>query len=159
LLRSAPNFVDVVGEEPMVGDRGNRLQAFSFYHRGWGDLHLLDGKSLKELDAFAIPEALKEEYAEAFGVLSVHEVKTDPRKAVHLAYASWYGGGLRVLSFSRKGIREVGHYLDSTGNMFWGTFPIRTAPDQRPLLLMSDMHYGLFIFRYTGPADPIPVLL
>lgn len=159
LLRSPANFVDVVGEEPVAGDRGSRLQAFSFYHRGWGDLHLLDGKSLKELDAFAIPEALKEEYAEAFGVLSAHEVKTDPRKKVHLAYASWYGGGLRVMSFSRKGIREVGHYLDSTGNMFWGTFPIRPAADQRPLLLMSDMHYGLFIFRYTGPADPIPVLL
>jgi hypothetical protein len=95
-------------------------------------------------------------------VLSVHEIKTDPRLGVNLAYSSYYRAGLRVLSFGEGGLREVGHFVSPHGNNFWGTFPHIIGTDPRsprvesmstkPYLLMSDRDSGLWIFRYTGPV-------
>ena len=74
---------------------------------GWGYAHLYrtgSGK-LNEVGApFAIPEGIDERYATDFGDLSIHEFAADPD--VNLAYASYYSGGLRVLSFGDAGIRR-----------------------------------------------------
>jgi hypothetical protein len=40
------------------------------------------------VDSYAVPKALDEDFAADFGTLSVHEVKTDPRPGVNLAYFS-----------------------------------------------------------------------
>lgn len=75
---------------------------------GWGYVHLLDANTLEEIDAYAVPEALDPAFAEGFGALTVHEVETDPRPNVNLAYFSYYSAGLRVAKFGRDGIEEVG---------------------------------------------------
>jgi hypothetical protein len=93
----------------------------------------------------------------------VHEVKTDPRRGVNLAYFSYYAAGFRVAEFGRNGIEEVGFFIDQGGNNFWGVFPIgnETAghgypshPGRgeglRPLILLSDRDFGLYIVEYTG---------
>lgn len=120
---------------------------------GWGGVTLLDAKTLATLRHFAVPESVDESFASGFGTLSVHEVKTDPRPGVNLAYLSYYGAGARVLSFSRSGVREVGRFIDQGGNNFWGTFPVAQG-SAAPLWLLSDMDYGLYILRYTGPTRP-----
>jgi hypothetical protein len=98
-----------------------------------------------------VPEALDEDFAEGFGTLSVHEVKTDPRERVNLAYISYYNAGARVVKFGKSGMHEVGFFIDEGGNHFWGTFPHRLGKTQgAPLLLFSDRDRGLYILRYTG---------
>ena len=88
----------------------------------------------------------------AAGTLSVHEVKTDPRTKVDLAYISYYNAGARVVKLSHKhGIVEKGFFIDEGGNHFWGTFPHRLGKSRgAPLLLFSDRDRGLYILRYTG---------
>jgi hypothetical protein len=114
-------------------------------------LHDARDPNLKIIDSYAVPEALDHEFAEGFGVLSVHEVKTDPRTNVNLAYISYYNAGARVVKFDRKGIKEVGFFIDEGGNHFWGTFPFRLGKSQgAPYLAFSDRDSGLYILRYTG---------
>jgi hypothetical protein len=120
---------------------------------GWGYVQLHDARdpNLRIIDSYAVPEALDEGFAETWGILSVHEVKTDPRKKVNLAYISYYNAGARIVKFSRQqGIREVGFFIDEGGNHFWGTFPHRLKGSGAPLLLFSDRDSGLYILRYTG---------
>src|SRR5688572_27633986 len=78
---------------------------------GWGYVQLHDARdaNLRIIDSYAVPEALDEAFADGFGTLSVHEVKTDPRRNVNLAYISYYNAGARVVKFNRRqGIRETG---------------------------------------------------
>lgn len=128
-----------------VGDEVTLTATFD----GWGYVHLLDGQTLESIDTYAVPEAIDPAYADVFP-LSVHEVKTDPRKGVNLGYVSWYTAGARVLKASAKGLKEVGHYIGPNGSDFWGVFPIRNG-SKRPLVLYSDRDYGLYILKYTGP--------
>jgi hypothetical protein len=118
----------------------------SLYRTGQG--------KLERIDSYAIPEALDPAYAFGFGDLSIHEVAMDPDQ--NLAYSSYYAGGMRVFSFGESGIQEVGHYIDSGGNNFWGTETFvagnklaANLQGQR-LFAGSDRDYGIFIFRYTG---------
>lgn len=141
-----PEVVDM----PPVGTVSERLTAEGGVFDGWGYVRLHDAKTLKEIDAYAIPEALDPDYASGFGDLTVHEVKTDPRSKVNLAYFSYYAGGLRVAKFGKNGIHEVGHYIAEGGNNFWGVYPIQLKNQGAPYLLMSDRDSGLWIFRYTG---------
>jgi len=108
-----------------------------------------------------VPEALDPDFAETFGILSVHEVKTDPRRGVNIAYASYYNAGFRVLHFGSGEIEEAGFFIDEGGNHFWGVFPIGdeivgqgygTMPrgGPAPLVLASDRDSGLYILRFTG---------
>jgi hypothetical protein len=46
---------------------------------------------------------------------------------------------------------EVGKYIDAKGNDFWGVAIVEDANGDR-IILASDMDFGLFIFRYTGPV-------
>jgi hypothetical protein len=83
-----------------------------------------------------------------------HNAAMDPNR--NLAYSSYYAGGMRVFSFGESGIQEVGHYIDSGGNNFWGTETFVATNSQagnlqgKRLFAGSDRDYGIFIFRYTG---------
>lgn len=147
---------------PAVGTAGESVDIRSLFD-GWGYVRLIDAQTLQEVDQYAIPEAFDEDYAQGFGNLTVHEVKTDPRR-VDRAYLSYYSGGLRVLDFGGGTLREVGHFIDVGGNDFWGIFPLLQGQallndkdrgrgrdnEKRPLLLMSDRDFGLYVLRYTG---------
>jgi hypothetical protein len=115
---------------------------------GWGYVHLYDAKTFKVIDHWALPEAIDPAFARGFGILSVHEVATDPRR--NRAYVSHYSGGFRVLDFNRGGIKEVGAYIHPDGNNFWGV-EVHYMPDATdPIVLASDRDSGLWIFRYAA---------
>jgi hypothetical protein len=153
------------GGDIPVGAIGERYTASGEFD-GWGYVNLHDATdpNLPIIDSYAIPEALDEDFASGFGTLSVHEVKTDPRRGVNLAYYSYYAGGFRVTEFGDDGFREVGRFIDEGGNEFWGVFPIGDetcghgypgchpgiGQGRRPLILASDMDFGLYVFDYTG---------
>ncbi|HEX6381950.1 MAG TPA: hypothetical protein VF180_11965 [Acidimicrobiia bacterium] len=171
MFNDAPQYTDPTGEgrDIVVGTGGEKYAATTEFD-GWGYVQLHDATQpdLPITDSYAVPEALDERFAEGFGELSVHEVKTDPRRRVNLAYFSYYAAGFRVAEFGRGGIREVGFFIDEGGNNFWGVFPIgdETAghgyqshpgrgEGRRPTVLLSDRDYGLYILEYTGerPKD------
>jgi hypothetical protein len=113
---------------------------------GWGYVHLYDARTFRVIDHWALPEALQARHAEGSGILSVHEVATDPRR--NRAYVSHYGGGLRVLDFGPGGIREVGALIAKGGSNFWGV-EVHYLPGWRtPVVLGSDRDAGLWIVRY-----------
>jgi hypothetical protein len=126
---------------------------------GWGYVRLVETQTMREVDAYAIPESLDARYATGFGDLSVHEVAVDPNRP-GLAYLSYYSGGLRVVEYDKDGIREVGAFIDDEGNNFWGvehhSLPLtqgnrgKKAARANELILASDRDSGLWIFRYTG---------
>ena len=142
-----------------IGTEGDRIGATSTFD-GWGYVHLFDAATGADLDTFAIPEAMDPAYATGFGDLSVHEVATDPTDP-SLAYLSYYAGGLVAVQIqcSNPGdnttceLVEVGGYLDSEGNNFWGVEVIPNPADDpnvtgdEVLILASDRDYGLYIFR------------
>jgi hypothetical protein len=146
--------------EPDIGTLGEYVDAAGTFD-GWGYVHLFNAKTLAEIDTYAIPEALDPAFADDFGALSVHEVATDPEH--NIAYVSYYAGGFRVLKFGKRGIEEVGHFIDTGGNDFWGVQLVTPNhhddghkndghhdDEDHPLILASDRDSGLYIFRYTG---------
>jgi len=129
--------------------------SIDFPFDGWGYAHLFRvgaGKLTEVGRPYAIEEGIDERYANNFGDLSIHEFATDPQ--TNLAYASYYSGGLRVLSYGDSGLQEVGRYIDPSGNNFWGVEQF-TSNGQR-LIALSDRDYGLYILKYTGPGAPAP---
>jgi hypothetical protein len=141
---------------PAAGTPGEEVNISSVF-QGWGYATLYDASTLEPVDAYAIDEAIDPDFAQNFGDLTVHEVKTDPRPGMNLAYFSWYAGGLRVAQFDDEDIEEVGHFIADGGNNFWGVFPHflpgSNPEEERPLILNSDRDSGLWIFQYTG-AEP-----
>jgi hypothetical protein len=139
-------------DEPEIGTLGADVRAAAEFD-GWGYVRLLERETMEEIDAYAIDEALDEDFAQGFGDLSVHEVAVDPRRR-GLAYLSYYSGGLRVIRYGANGIEEVGHYIHENGNNFWGVevHRLRGAGEWsgKTLILASDRDSGLWIFRYTG---------
>jgi hypothetical protein len=136
---------------PAKGTLGERIFAQGGVFDGWGYVHLLNANSLQEIDAYAVPEGLDPAFQTGFGNLTVHEVQTDPRANVNLAYISYYDAGFRVVKFGKHGITEVGHFIDEGGNDFWGIEPIQLGMSQgAPLVPASDRDFGLYIFSYTG---------
>jgi hypothetical protein len=146
--------------EPAVGTLGPRLQAESEFD-GWGYARLINtsGGSQTEVGQFNIPETADPAFASGFGDVTVHEVEV-PRGDSdeggpnvdddRVAYFSWYSGGFRVIDITDPANPlEVGNYIDSAGNNFWG---VALAEDQNGdrIVLASDRDFGLFIFRYTG---------
>lgn len=145
-----PNYVVPAGSyEPEVGRRGDDVMIWTFVDGSWGDLRLIDARTMRQRDQFQIREALSPKYDEGFGWLTVHEIKPDPRARSQIVYASWYSGGMRVISHAKGRLRELGHFISDHGSDYWGVFPVGQASGP-PLVLMSDMHYGLEILRYTG---------
>jgi hypothetical protein len=119
---------------------------------GWGyvrlfgtDIPRAGGEgSISQIDTFALAEAQSEDFATGYGDLSVHEVAMDPDGRT--AYLSYYSGGLRVLSYGRQGLEEVGAFVDEGGNNFWGVETYRR--DGETYVLASDRDYGLYVFRH-----------
>jgi hypothetical protein len=143
-------------DAPAIGAvSGKRVRATSVFD-GWGYAHLFKNEAGKvtRVGSYAIDEAKDPAFAFGFGDLSIHEFATDPTE--NLAYISYYAGGARVVRFGPNGIEEVGHYIDSQGNNFWGVETFVAGSDQagnlqgKRLFAESDRDYGLFIFRYTG---------
>jgi hypothetical protein len=155
---SGPEFADM----PAIGTLGETISVQPGVFDGWGYMNLHDATkpNLPIIGHYAIPEAFDPTKASGFGALSIHEVKTDPRPDANLGYISYYSGGFRVVRFNKKGIFEVGRFIDEGGNDFWGVFPIgdETAghgypngvSGGNPYVLASDRDFGLYIFRYTG---------
>jgi hypothetical protein len=136
--------------EPAIGTLGEKVEGTSVFD-GWGYMHVYENGTgkLREVDAFAIDEALDPRFAFGFGDLSVHEFATDPTE--RLAYSSYYAGGFRVMSFGPDGLEQVGKFIDRGGNNFWGVEQF-TTPEGERLVGASDRDFGLYIFRYTGPG-------
>jgi hypothetical protein len=153
MFNDEPAYTGDEGTDIPLGTLGEKFVASTEFD-GWGYVQLHDARdaNLRIIDSYAVPEALDEDFADGFGTLSVHEVKTDPRDNVNFAYISYYNAGARVVQFSRnKGLVEKGFFIDEGGNHFWGTFPHRLGKSQgAPLLLFSDRDHGLYILRYTG---------
>jgi hypothetical protein len=139
-------------DSPAIGTLGAEVLIQSEFD-GWGYVRLLNARTMEEIDAYAIDEAMDPAFASGFGVLSVHEVAVDPFRP-RVAYLSYYAGGLRVIRYGPTGIEEVGHYIHEEGNDFWGV-EVHRLPQRvkgiRKLILASDRDSGLWIFRYTGP--------
>jgi hypothetical protein len=133
---------------PAVGTDGRDVSARSSFD-GWGYAHLYDADTMQEIDQYAVREAREERFALDFGDLSIHETANDP--VTNLAYISYYDAGFRVVRFGADGMQEVGRFIDTRGNNFWG---VETTSDKagNRLILASDRNYGLYILRYTGPG-------
>jgi hypothetical protein len=143
-----------------VGTLGAPIDGVTAKFDGWGYVHLFGvdlgptSGTLTDLDTFAIPEAMDEDFATGFGDLSVHEVATDKTDASR-AYLSYYAGGIRALQIQCTNpadrttceLVETGGYLDPKGNNFWGieTF----VRDGVTYAAGSDMDHGLWIVKRT----------
>jgi hypothetical protein len=151
MFNDPPEYAGPDGADIPLAAMGERYSATTEFD-GWGYVQLHDARdpNLRIIDSYAVREGLDERYAQGFGDLSVHEVKTDPRRDVNLGYISYYSAGARVVEFSnRRGLVEKGFFIDEGGNNFWGTFPHRLGKRRgAPLLLFSDRDYGLYILRY-----------
>ena len=151
LFNTTPGYEGPDDDAPPIGTLGEDIQASALFD-GWGYVRLLDRNSLEEIDAYAIDEALDPDFAFGFGDLSVHEVAVDPVEQ-GLAYLSYYSGGLRVIRYGDRGIKEVGHYIDKKGNDFWGVEVHFLPKTHQKLILASDRDSGLWIFKFTGRTD------
>jgi hypothetical protein len=127
---------------------------------GWGYVRLFRTKfsatpgtegSIEQIGTYALPESQDPEYASGYGDLSVHEVAMDPRADQELAYLSYYAGGVRVLEYGRKGLKEVGAFIDEGGSNFWG-IEVHEMNGET-YLLASDRDHGLYILQYE-PDEP-----
>jgi uncharacterized repeat protein (TIGR01451 family) len=131
---------------PALGTRGSDVRVAGLFDGWTGGVRLLDAATLQEADYFVIPEALDRRFTdENFGILSVHEVATDPTHPV--GYMAWYSAGAIVLDWSSGQLVQTGQYIDAGGNDVWGT-QFHMLPDGRRYFVQSDRNYGLFIFRY-----------
>lgn len=135
--------------EPTLGQDGARVNAAGRFD-GWGYTRLLSAGTGREIAAYAIPEALDPRYASGFGDLSVHEFATDPD--TNLAYAAYYAGGMRVMSFGVEGLTEQGAFIDDRGANFWGVEQFTSSRDGCRYIAGSDRDFGLYVLRYTGPG-------
>jgi hypothetical protein len=164
LFGTTPQFTEPYSSDdaPAIGAvSSKRVRATSVFD-GWGYAHLFksdggtitQGGKLTRVDSYAIDEAKDPAFAFGFGDLSIHEFATDP--TTNLAYISYYAGGVRVVRFGEGGIDEVGHYIDTQGNNFWGIETFVAGNSQagnlqgKRLFAGSDRDHGLWIFRYTG---------
>jgi hypothetical protein len=155
MFNDTPEYTGAEGTDIPVGATGATYTASTEFD-GWGYVQLHDARdpNLRIIDSYAVPEALDEAFAEGFGILSVHEVKTDPRRSKNLAYLSYYNAGARVVEFTnRRGLVEKGFFIDEGGVHFWGTFPHRLKGRGAPLLLFSDRDSGLYILKFNEGDD------
>jgi hypothetical protein len=146
--------------EPDIGDVGFEVDITATFD-GWGYTRVLDtsGRRITEVSQISIPETADEDFGIGFGDLTVHEVEVprgDPDEGGpapdddRLAYFSWYAGGFRVWDITDPAQpTEVGRYIDSNGNNFWGV-ALAEKPNGDRIVLASDRDFGLFIFEYTG---------
>jgi hypothetical protein len=133
---------------PAKGTAGQTFGAAGGVFDAWGYNHLIDRVTGKEIGQYIVDEANDPAFAQGFGTLSVHEVATDP--SASLAYFSYYDAGFRVAKFGSFGLREVGHFIDTGGNDFWGVEVTGVTSGGRRVIAASDRDFGLYLFVYTG---------
>jgi hypothetical protein len=113
--------------------------------QGWGYLRLfrtdIDAGTMEQIDTYAVPESQDPKYATGFGNFSAAHVAINPDRP--LVYATFYSGGLRVLSYGPDGLREVGAYCEP-GIEFVGVVVHRIGG--KSYVLVTDRNYGLYIF-------------
>jgi hypothetical protein len=131
---------------PAIGTDGQTVDISGIYD-GWGYVHMYDAATMQDVDQYYVPESQNRAYAQGFGDLSVHEVATDPDR--NLAYVSYYAAGFRVLSYGAGGLKEVGKFIDTGGNNFWGV-EVHKHPNGQKYVLASDRDSGIYLFQYTG---------
>ena len=151
IFNDEPEYEPVVGESPdlpPIGTIGEKIRGAAVFD-AWGYLNQYDYRTGEFIDFYAPRETLNSKNAFGKGALSVHEIETDQRRGVNLGYLAWYAAGLKVVKFGPNGIKELGTYRHRRGNDFWGVSLIPQA-QRRPLIVMSDRDYGLWIFKYTG---------
>ena len=140
---------DYIGSDlPPIGSVGKEVRLEAQFD-GWGYLNLYNYGTGAFRDAFATKPAVTRRFAFDYGPLSVHEVATDPRKGVNLAYAAWRAAGFVVVGFGGGEISQRGIFRTRTGNDFWGLSVIKQGK-RRPLVAASDRDRALWIFTYTG---------
>jgi hypothetical protein len=116
---------------------------------GWGYLRLFKTDvpgsggtgSATQIDTYAIPEAQDPRFATGFGHFSASHVAIDPDR--QLVYATFFAGGLRVLSYGGDGLREVGAFREP-GNDFLGVKIHKIGG--KKYILVTDRNFGLYIF-------------
>jgi uncharacterized repeat protein (TIGR01451 family) len=140
---------------PAVGTRGSDVTVAGLYDGWTGGVRLLDATTLAEADYFIIPEALDRRFTDQdFGILSIHEVATDPTHPV--GYFAWYSAGAIVLDWATGEFRKTGQYIDEGGADVWGT-QFHMTRDGRRYFVQSDRNYGLFVYRYGTDLRPTKV--
>ncbi|MFI0453195.1 hypothetical protein [Actinomadura sp. 6N118] len=117
---------------------------------GWGYLRLFKTDiprsgtgSVTQIDTYAIPESQDPRYGTGFGDFSASHVAIDPDR--RLVYATFFAGGLRVLSYGSDGLREVGAFREP-GIDFWGVKIHKIG--EKNYVLVSDRNFGLYIFDF-----------
>ena len=118
---------------------------------GWGYTHmyktdLTPGAKMEEVAIYAPPEGQSTTFAENYGDMTVHEVATDPDK--DLVYVSHYALGMRVLSYTASGLKEVGKFVEAGGSNYWGVEVHKM--NGKKYILGSDRDRGLRIFTFGG---------
>src|SRR5215208_6823357 len=116
---------------------------------GWGYTHmyktdLTPGAKMEEVAYYAPVENQSVAFAENYGDMTVHEVAADPDK--NLIYVSHYALGVRVLSYTASGLKEVGAFVEPGGSNYWGVEVHKM--DGKKYILGSDRDCGLRIFQY-----------
>ncbi len=132
-----------------LGATGDEVTVTAIFD-GWGYIHLFDNRlgRLREVDTFAVPEAMDARFATGeFGALSVHEVATSKVRN-RLVYSAYYDAGFRVLKIKNDRLKPVGAFVGPQGNDIWGVQVFRH--NGRELVAASDRDFGLYIFEYTG---------
>jgi hypothetical protein len=118
---------------------------------GWGYTHMYEtnltpGAKMKEIAFYAPPEGQSAAFAENYGDMTVHEVATDPDQ--NLVYVSHYALGMRVLSYTNGGLKEVGKFVEQGGSNYWGVEVHKM--NGKTYILGSDRDRGLRIFTFGG---------
>src|SRR3712207_3086892 len=101
---------------------------------------------MQDVAIYAPPEGQSETFAEGYGDMSVHEVATDPDQ--NLVYVSHYALGMRALSYTDSGLKEVGAFVEPGGSNYWGV-EVHKIGTQK-YILGSDRDKGLRIFTFGG---------
>ena len=146
LLNVDPGPDSCATPSPAAGTPSESVKVGTLFD-GWGYMHLYDANTMQAIDHWALPEGLTRAMATDHGDLTVHEVAMDPAR--NRAYVSHYAGGMRVFDFSRKkGLVEVGAFIDQGGSNFWGTEVHDLGGKYGQAFLGSDRDSGLYIFQF-----------
>ena len=116
---------------------------------GWGYTHmyktdLTPGAKMTQVAFYAPKEGQLPAYASGYGDMSVHEVATDPD--ANYVYVSHYALGMRVLSYTDSGLKEVGAFVEAGGSNYWGVEVHKLGG--KKYILGSDRDRGLRIFTF-----------
>ncbi|HLF89683.1 MAG TPA: PA domain-containing protein [Anaerolineales bacterium] len=136
-------FVGFSTGEIMKANEGGLLDVEGVFD-GYGYLRLLDvtnPANIKELAGFATEGVFVNPPLP--GDHTMHNVVVEGTTA----YISWYGEGMRVVSFKKDKLKEVAHFVDTgpAGSNFWGVY-LHHHPNGNTYILGSDRDTGLWIF-------------